>query len=119
MDHKNNGPNQLFKKDPTTKIKAKRFEQLKTPKDNEIIDNLYYYLKLLDSLAPRCYGQPKIHKSGVPVRSVVSHSGSSLQNLNKYMAYILKAYIKDKNTNVNYSTTFSNFIRIVSEIFCR
>ena len=45
MDHINNGPYQLLKKDPTTKIKAKTLKQLKVLKDNEFIDNkLYYYL---------------------------------------------------------------------------
>ena len=53
MDHINNGPHQLLKKDPTTKIKAKTLKQLKVLKDNEIIDNkLYYYLKPTDLPAP-------------------------------------------------------------------
>ena len=58
MDHINNGPYQLLKKDPTTKIKAKTLKQLKVLKDNEFIDNkLYYYLKPTDLPAPRFYGQ--------------------------------------------------------------
>ena len=48
MDHINNGPYQLLKKDPTTKIKAKTLKQLKVLKDNEFTDNkLYYYLNYL------------------------------------------------------------------------
>ena len=48
MNHINNGPYQLLKKDPTTKIKTKTLKQLKVLKDKEFIDNkLYYYLKLL------------------------------------------------------------------------
>ena len=63
MDHINNGPYQLLKKDPTTIIKTKTLEQLKALKDNKFIGNkLYYYLKPTDSPAPRLYGQPKIHK---------------------------------------------------------
>ena len=50
MDHINDGPDQLLKKDATTKIKIKTFKQLKVLKDNEFIDNkLYYYLKPTDS----------------------------------------------------------------------
>ena len=46
MDHINNGPYQLLKKDPTTKINAKRLKQVKVLKENEFIDNkLYYFLK--------------------------------------------------------------------------
>ena len=68
MDHINNSPYQLLKKDPTIKIKAKTLKGLKVLKDSEsIIDKLYYYLKLIYSSTPRYYGQPKIHKPGVPI----------------------------------------------------
>ena len=114
MDHINNGPYQLFKKDLITKIKAKTLKQLKVLKDNEFIDNkLYYYLKPTDSPASRFYGQPKIHKVGVPIRPIVSYSGSPLYNLNKYIANILKTYVKHENNNAKNSTTFSNYIRNV------
>ena len=66
MDHINNGPYQLLKKDPTTKIKTKTLKQLKVLKDSEFIGNkLYYYLKPTDTPAPRFYGQPKLYKPGV------------------------------------------------------
>ena len=114
MDHINNAPCQLLNKDTTTKIKAKTSKQSKVIKDNKFIDNkIYYYIKPLDSPAPRFYGQPKIHKLGVPIRPIVSYSGSPLYNLNKYIANILKAYVKDENNNAKNSTTFSNYIRNV------
>ena len=65
------------------------------------------------------YGQPKIHQPGVPIRPIVSHSGSPLYNLKKYIANILKAEnnnvkdVKDEDNNVKNSTTFSNYIRNV------
>ena len=112
MDHISNGPYQLLKKDPTTKIKTKTLKQLKVLKDSEFIDNkLYYYLKPTDSPVPRFYGQPKIHKPGVPIRPTVSHSGSQLYNLNKYIANILKAYVRDENSNAKNSTMFPHYIR--------
>ena len=114
IDHINNGPYQLLKKDPTAKIKAKTLKQLKVLKDNEFIDNkLCYYLKPTDSPAPIFYGQPKIHKLGVPIHPIVSYSGSPLYSLNKYIANILKTYVKDENSNAKNSTTFSNHIRNV------
>ena len=61
-------------------------------------NKLYYYLKSTDLPGLRFYGQPKICKPGVPVRPMVSYSGSPLYNLNKYIANILKAYVKDENT---------------------
>ena len=45
MEDINNGPYQLLKIDPTTKVKAKTLKQLRVLKDNKFIDNkLYYYL---------------------------------------------------------------------------
>ena len=87
MDHMNNGPYQLLKKDPNTKIKTKTLKQLKVLKDNELIDNkLYYYLKPTDSPVPKFYGKLKICKPGVPICPIVfivlsSYSGSPLHNL--------------------------------------
>ena len=84
MDHINNGPYQLLKKNPTTKIKTKTLKQLKVLKDNKFIDNkLNYYLKPTD-LPARLFGQPKIHTPGVPLCPIISYSGSPLYNLNKY-----------------------------------
>ena len=92
MDHINNGPYQLLKKDPTTKIKTKTLKKLKVLKDNEFIDNkLYYYLKTTDLPAPRFYGQPKIKQPGIAIHRIISYSGSPLYNLNKYIANTLNA----------------------------
>ena len=83
-------------------------------KDNEFINNnLYNHLEPTDSSVPTFSGQPKIHKPGVPIRPIVSYSGSPLYNLNKYIANILKAYVRDENNNAKNSTTFSNYIRNV------
>ena len=73
MDHINNDPYQLLKKDPTTKIKGKTLEQLKALKDNEFIGNnlLHHYLKPTDFLAPRFYGHLKILKPGVVICLIV------------------------------------------------
>ena len=99
IDHINNGPYQLLKKDITTKIEAKTLKQLKVLKDNEIIDNkLCYYLKPTYTPAPRFYGQPKIHKPGVHMRTIVSYCGFSLYNLKKYIANIFKLMSKMKVT---------------------
>ena len=70
------------KKDPTTKTKAKTLKQLKALNDNKFIDNKLYYLKPTGRLAPRFYyGQPKIHKPGLPIHPIDSYSDSPLHNL--------------------------------------
>ena len=114
MDHINNGSYQLFKKGPTTELKAKTLKQLEALKDNHFIDSkLYYHLEPTDSPASRFYGQPKIHKPGVPIPPFVSYSGCPLDNLKKYIANILKTYVKDEKNNAQNSTTFSSDIRNV------
>ena len=45
------------------------------------------------------------------IRPIVSYSGSPLYNLNKYIANILKPYVKDENNNARKSTKFSNYIK--------
>ena len=55
----------------------------------------------------------KSTKPGVPIRPIVSYSGSPLYSLNKYIANILKAYVRDENNNAKNSTTFPNYIRNV------
>ena len=103
-----------YLKDPTTKIKAKTLKQLKVLKDNEFIDNKwYYYLKPTDSPAARSDGQPKIPKPGVSIRPILSYSDSPLHDLSKCIANILKTYVKNENNNDKNSTTFSNYIRKV------
>ena len=44
---------------------------------------------------------------------IVSYNGSPLYNLNKYIANILKAYVRDENNNAKNSTMFSHYIRNV------
>ena len=62
--------------------------------------------------SPRFCGQPKICRLGVPIRPIVSFSGSPLYHLNKYVVNILKG-IKNENNNSKNSTTFSNCIRSI------
>ena len=44
------------------------------------------------------------------IKPPVSYSGSLLYNLNKYIANILKASVKDENNSIKDATTFSKHI---------
>ena len=95
INHINNDPYQLLKKDPTTKIKVKTLKQLKVLKYNEFIDNtLYYYLKTNDSLRLDFMFSQKIHNSGMPVRPIVPLWGSPLCNVNKHTPVLLMLMLK-------------------------
>ena len=111
MNHINNGPYQSIKKVSTTKISARTLKQLKGQKDSNLIYNkLYCYLKATDSPAP---SHPKNTQPGVHISPIVSYSGFALCNLKKYIANILKTYVKDEYNNANSSTLFSNYIKSV------
>ena len=68
-------------------------------KDNELINNkLYCYLNPTDLPAPRFYGQPKIHKLGVPMRLIVSYSTPRCKILTNEQLTFLKLILKMKIT---------------------
>ena len=96
-DHLDGGPYIKLQKDPTERMKRERRTKLAILRDNGTIDqSLYFKLKPTDSQAPRV---PKIHKANIPVRPIVSYSGSPLFNLSKYIANILKPYILYSTNN--------------------
>ena len=56
-----------------------------------------FYLNPTDSFAPRFYCQPKMHKPSTSINFVVWYTSSPLGTITKYIANILKAYVKDEN----------------------
>ena len=56
---------------------------------NRISQQTYRYLQRTDSIAPRVYGLPKIHKTSFPFRPTVSFINSPLHNLSKCIAVLL------------------------------
>ena len=80
-------------------------------RDHKLIDQQQYLkLKPTGSQPPRFYGLPKIHKDGIPVRPIVSYTGTPLYEVSKYIAEILKPYGKQKEQHTNNSKLFSTFI---------
>ena len=56
---------------------------------NRILQQTYRYLFSTDSIAPRIYELPKIHKTNFPFRPIVSFINSLLYNLSKFIAFLL------------------------------
>ena len=110
-DHLDSGPYIKLKKDPTERIKKEARTKLAILRDNGTIDqSLYIKLKPRDSQAPRFYGLPKMHKTSILVRPIVSCSDSPLFNLSKYIADILKPYTQLNKQHCKNSKEFSEFI---------
>ena len=42
---------------------------------------------------PKCYGFPKIHKTGIPIRPIVSSMGSVTYGVAKVLAKLLKPLV--------------------------
>jgi len=63
---------------------------LKVWRDSDIIDDYTYkLLKCTNRNLPRCYGLPKIHKIGFPLRLIVSSLGSPFYNVERFIHDIL------------------------------
>ena len=109
-EHINNGPYKLLKRDPTEIIKREtRSILLALNKEGFIPDMLYYRLRPSDTPPPRFYGLPKVHKQGIPIRPIVSCTGTPLYNLSKHIASILSNYTK--SDHCKNSQEFSQYIR--------
>ena len=78
-----------LKTDPTGRLKSKMINLLKKIKSEEgIDDNLYKKLYPTGAVTPKFYGLPKIHKDGIPLRTIVSSRGSISYEVAKELARI-------------------------------
>ena len=65
-------------KDPTNRIKAKLITKLRTvKKDIRLDEGTYKVMYPTSCVPPKFYGSPKIHKTGTPLRPIVSSRGSA------------------------------------------
>ena len=80
--------------DPTTKYKNRLISLLKTIKAEGDMDNITYKrLYPIWAGSPKYYGLPKIHKTGVPLRPIISSRGSGTYETAKDLAKILKPLV--------------------------
>ena len=79
-----------LKKDPIKKLTDDvRTHLVRWKNKNFIGDRKYKELLVTDGFLPRAYGLPKIHKTGIPFRLIVSSIGSPLYKLANFFHYIL------------------------------
>ncbi|KAL6433470.1 hypothetical protein ACFW04_006535 [Cataglyphis niger] len=73
-------------KDSTRQLTSRINLLIKSWRDNGLIDETTYkYLNTTNGNLPRCYGLPKIHKTGFSLRIIVSSLSSPLYNISKYI----------------------------------
>ncbi|XP_011869607.1 PREDICTED: uncharacterized protein LOC105562989, partial [Vollenhovia emeryi] len=99
------------KKDPTKSLTSKLNSLIKTWRNEDIIDNQdYWRLNCTNGNLPRCYGLPKIHKAGFPLRVIVSSIGSPY-GLACFIHDILQQSIKKPCSHIKDSWTLANIIK--------
>ena len=80
--------------DPTMKHKNRLISILKTIRSEAGIDNTTYKrLYPTGAGSPKYYGLPKIHKTGVPLRPIISNRSSATYESAKELAKILKPLV--------------------------
>lgn len=69
------------------------------------------HLKSYNSLAPKFYGLPKIHKTQIPMRPVTSFCGSPTYNLSKFISNPIKKIIGKTEFHIKNSFEFCKKIK--------
>ena len=85
---------------------------------NIIYKELYWKLKPTDSPAPRFYGLPKIHKPEIPIRPIVSYTGTPLYKLSRYIASILSTLPNQGMGILRIRKSFLNILSCGTENLC-
>ena len=98
--------------DVTEKVSREGRKIIQEMIDKEEITEAYgKHLKPSDCRAPRITGYPKIHKSDVPLRGVVSFIGSPYQNIAKALVPILRSLQGRSGHYVKNSRELNNRIK--------
>ncbi|XP_024871861.1 uncharacterized protein LOC112454599, partial [Temnothorax curvispinosus] len=101
-----------LKKDPIRQISLKLNELVRSWRDSGIIeDSDYKRLNCTNGNLPRCYGLPKIHKNGFPLRIIVSALGSPLYNVASFLHSILHHSIRPPKSHIKDSWSFVREIK--------
>ncbi|XP_055522514.1 uncharacterized protein LOC129716705 [Wyeomyia smithii] len=81
-------------RDPTEKIQRKNNNFVTTLLNLKLIDSkTAKWLKTYNAVCPRIYGQPKAHKTNLPLRPVVPNYSAPTYKLCKFVANILNTHL--------------------------
>ena len=84
----------VFPRDPTSQLKNKLISLLKDIKHTgDLSTNKYKQLYPTSAVPPKFYGLHKIHKTGTPLRPIVSRWGSITYGIAKELAHIIKPLV--------------------------
>ena len=84
----------VLPRDPTNQIKAKLITKLRRiKKDTNLEEGMYKAMYPTGCISPKFYGLPQIHKTGNPLRPIVSSRGSVTYGVAKVLSKVLKALV--------------------------
>ena len=105
---------QELERDPTPALQRKiNNNVLRLDKLNAIDTRRYYRLRCSVPRAPKLYGVPKLHKLNTPMRPIVSHCGSPIYQLSKYLTTILQPLTNESRYKVQSTKDFIDTIKTV------
>jgi len=100
---------------PVNKLLINLKELLKRWLNSKYISvQTHNYINSFNPILPRAYGLPKIHKKGLPLRIIVSSSGSFLHNLVTYLQRILQNSLPIPFSHINNSLDIINRLNPLS-----
>ncbi|XP_076049262.1 uncharacterized protein LOC143029935 [Oratosquilla oratoria] len=106
---------EVVEADPTQKLQRKVEGELRKLKESRLISEREWMLmKPGDSVIPKMYGLPKIHKEGVPLRPIIAFRGSPTYNLAKALAKRLRPLVEKSERMLKNSTDFVDRLRGIS-----
>ena len=81
-------------KDPTNKIKAQLINKLRRiKKGRKLEEGTYRTMYPTGCIPPKFYGLPKIHKTGTPLRPIVSSRGSVTYGVAKVLSKVIQLLV--------------------------
>ena len=100
--------------DPTNKQKNKLVNILRSIKaEGGLSEDKYKKLYPTGAVASKFYGLPKIHKPGIPLRPIVSSTGTATYNTAKELARILKPLV---GSSIHHVQNTRDFVGQIKEI---
>ncbi|XP_024879013.1 uncharacterized protein LOC112459226 [Temnothorax curvispinosus] len=98
-------------KNPINRITTKIKDLIKNWYDKDIISEMgYKRLNCTNGNLPRCYGLPKVHKNGFPLRIIVSAVGSPLYEIARLLHDTLDQSVPVPHSHVKDSWSFVDMI---------
>ena len=102
----------ILPSDPTTRHKNKLIALLKSIKaEGGMQENTYKKLYPTGASSPKYYGLPKVHKTGIPLRPIVSSVGSVSYETAKELSKILKPLVGNTPYSVRNTKDFIHSIK--------